>query len=137
MNRHAALMDAAGYWKQFVVNFYFDNAGDQVQGHILELLYAKKDDPPRFKLQTPEGLVFVVVAQQARLKFELVKASPAVGDKIRITYNGEAEKAAPGMNKAKDFTVEIWRQGSGPQAENDAPNPGQIGVGDGGSGGRK
>lgn len=122
-------MDAAGYWKQFVVNFYFDQAGDTFQGTILELLYAKKDEPPRFKAQTPEGLVFVVVAQQARLKFELVKASPAVGDKVRITYNGEAEKAAPGMNKAKDFTVEVWRQGSRSQTSGSGEVTEEIGGG--------
>ena len=41
-----------------------------------------------------------------------MKAAPVKGDALRITYTGEAERAAPGMSKAKLFTVEVRRPGS-------------------------
>lgn len=111
-------MDAAGYWKQVRTPFYFQNPNDTVKGTILELLpMPRKDDPPGFWLQTDEGDVYLVTARQARLKFELKKLAPAVGDRIKVTYHGEAKKAAPGMNPTKEFTVEVRRPGA-KQAEN-------------------
>lgn len=114
-SRHAQLMDAAGYWREVVTNFYFDSPGDSVGGHILELIPKGRSGPPGLRLQSKEGDVWVVLAHQARLQFELKKAQPAVGDRILITYTGQASKAAPGMSPAKEFTVEIRRQGA--QAE--------------------
>lgn len=114
MTRHADAMDAAAYWRGFTVNFYFDAKGDQVEGRVLELMNVKRDDPPAIKLQTRDGRVYIVTGRQARLRSELVKAAPAVGDIVTIVYEGEADKAAPGMNKAKEFTVRVKRQGSQP-----------------------
>lgn len=116
MSRHAQAMDAVAYWRQFVTNFYFDTAGDKVSGTVLELITGRHGDPPAIKLQTAGGRVFIVTGRQARLAFELVKAAPAVGDDVTIRFDGEASKAAPGMNKAKEFTVTVVRKGSQPGA---------------------
>lgn len=118
MSRHAALMDATGFWRQFVTTFYFDRPGDELAGALLWYgpATAKPDDPPQIRVQTKEGRVHEVTASQERLKAELCRLEPAVGDRIRIRYDGEAERAAPGMSKAKLFTVEVRRKGSQPEA---------------------
>lgn len=121
MTRHAALMDADGFWRQFVVAFYFDKPGDTLVG-VMQKHWAdgpRDDLIPHIRVQTDDGRRFEVTVSQERLKAELVKASPAVGDRIRITYTGEAERAAPGMSKAKLFTVEVRRQGSQSQVRPD------------------
>lgn len=110
-SRHADLMDADGFWRQFVVAFYFDTPGDVLVGTLRKhWADGPRDDMvPHIRVQTDDGRIFEVTVSQERLKAELVKASPAVGDRLRITYTGEAEKAAPGMSKAKLFTVEVRR----------------------------
>ena len=120
-SRHAALTDATGFWRQFVTTFYFDTAGAEVAGTLLWYgpANAKADDAPQIRIQTREGRVHEITATQERLKAELVRLEPAQGDRLRIVYTGEAEKAAPGMSKAKLFTVEIRRQG--PQSQ-ERPN---------------
>lgn len=115
-SRHARLMDADAYWRQFVTNFYFENPKDEITGHVLELVNVRKDEPPAIKVQTKEGRVYIVTGHQARLRWELVRQAPAVGDVVTITYHGEAKKAAPGMNKAKEFTVTVKRPGQQPAA---------------------
>lgn len=109
MSDHARLMDADGYWRQFEAPFYFNSPGDRVEGHVIQLVTVRRGDPPAIKVQTQTGRVYIVTARQARLLAELVKAAPAVQDWIVITYNGEADKAAPGMNKAKEFSVDVRR----------------------------
>lgn len=111
-SRHADLMDAHGFWRQFVVAYYFDTPGDQVVGTVIKFWSEGRpteDAAPCLRLQTKDGRRFDITAHQERLKAELVKAAPAKGDQVRITYTGEAEKAAPGFNKAKLFTVEVKR----------------------------
>lgn len=136
-SRHAELMDADGFWRQFVVAFYFDSPGDMLVGTLLKhWADGPRDDMvPHIRVQTEEGRRYDVTVSQERLKAELVKASPAVGDRLRITYTGEAERAAPGMNKAKLFTVEVRRAGSqsqgraegtsGESASENAPGTGE------------
>ena len=96
--------------------YYFDTPGDELAGALV--WYGppnpKPDDAPLVRIQTKEGRLHEITVSQERLKAELCRLAPAVGDRLRIIYDGEAEKAAPGMNRAKLFTVEIRRQG--PQA---------------------
>lgn len=117
-SRHADVMDAVAYWRQFVVAFYFDTAGDELVGTVRRLLEERTRDEyvPKIEVLTKDGRVYTVTAHQARLRAELVREAPAVGDAIKITYDGEADRAAPGMNKAKEFTVAVKRQGSQPGA---------------------
>lgn len=119
MSRHAELMDAAGFWKQFPVHVSWDEP-KEIVGTVLELLNHK--DPagayhPKLRIHLGDGSVAIVIASQARLLAALVEASPAKGDRIRIRYKGEGERAAFGLNKTKEFTVEVRRKGSPPPAE--------------------
>lgn len=122
-SHHARVMDAAGFWRQFVVAFYFDRAGDELTGAVVKYWSDGRGDDaaPAVRIQTDDGRRFDVTAHQERLKAELVKAAPAVGDRIRIRYDGEAERAAPGMNKAKLFTVALRRAGSQPPGGTEKP----------------
>lgn len=116
MSRHAELMDAAGYWKQFPVSAAFDKPCEYV-GTVLELLNYKNPAGeyfPKIRLQQDDGGVVVIIASQARLLAALVEACPAKGDRVRIRYLGEGERAAFGLNKTKEFTVEVRRAGSQP-----------------------
>lgn len=127
MSRHAELMEASGYWREARAVFYFEEPDDCVAGAILELVpMARKGDPPGLVIQSREGDVWIVPARQARLVFELKKAEPAVGDRIRITYTGLAANAAPGMRKAKEFTVEVIRKGSQSQQRPDVETSGEV-----------
>ena len=128
MTRHADAMDAVNYWRQFVTAFYFDRPGDTVEGTVVELVNARRDEPPAIKIQTRDGRLYVVTARQARLAFELVKAAPAIGDGVTIRYDGDATKAAPGMTKAKEFTVTVRRAGSRPpNGTGGSPARGSVG----------
>lgn len=127
MSRHVDLMDAAGYWREARAVFYFESEGDCIAGAILELVpMARKGDPPGLVIQSREGDVWIVPARQARLVFELKKAQPAVGDRVRITYMGLAKNAAQGMHKAKEFTVEVIRKGSQSQQRTDSETSGEA-----------
>lgn len=113
---HAEQMDAAGYWRQFRTAFYFDKPGDQIAGTLMEHEFEgpSKDPIPRLVIQTKDGKHRTIIASQERLKAALQDACPARGDGLRITYTGDAEKAAPGMTPSKLFTVEVRRKGSQP-----------------------
>lgn len=126
-NRHARMMDADGYWREARAVWYFAEDTPCIAGSILELLPVKqRGDPSGLVIQTKEGDVWTVVAHEARLLFELKKAKPVPGDRIRITYTGLAPKAAPGMNRAKLFTVELRRQGSQSQQRPDVETSGEV-----------
>jgi hypothetical protein len=115
-------MDAAGFWRQFVTAFYFDAPGDSIAGTLIEYDAdgPPKDPTPRLTIQTREGDRYTVTATQERLKAALKAHCPAIGDAVRITYTGEADRAMPGMSKAKLFAVEVRRQGTQPKAETNA-----------------
>lgn len=127
--KHQDLMDAVAYWRQFTVNFYFERPGDKVAGTLVDYWSdgPLKEPIPKIRLQTDDGRQFDIVAHQERLKAELVKAAPVKGDRIRIVYTGEAEKAAPGMSKAKLFTVDVRRPGSPSPAGTGSEASGEVG----------
>lgn len=114
MDRRTAEADAKGYWRQFRTAHYFDKPGDQITGTIIALEEEgpAKDPLPRIILQTEAGHLRVVIASQERLKAGLAEACPAVGDQVRLTYTGDAPRAAPGMTPSKLFTVEVKRPSS-------------------------
>lgn len=109
MTSHADAMDAVAFWRGVDTTFYFDQPGATVAGVLVDYT-----DRPILCLtiQTKEGDRYTVPATQERLKAALKAQRPAKGDRIKITFDGLAEKAAPGMNKAKLFTVEVRRQAS-------------------------
>jgi hypothetical protein len=130
-------MDAVAYWRQFVVPFYFDKPQDKLVARVVHLGEEKGRDGdwiPKLRMATEDGRTYIVTAHQARLKAELVREAPAVGDIVTIVYEGEAERAAPGMNKAKEFAVTVRRSkpdpgpGAGPVRGSGGPENG-LGVG--------
>lgn len=126
MDRGRAALNAHQYWLQFPVTAYFDTPGTVVAGHLLEHLVVKTADGPipRLKVQTERGRVVIVNVSQERLRAALVRKEPAVGDHLTITYHGEADRAARGMNKAKEFTVEVRRaEGHGGESHEGAADP--------------
>jgi hypothetical protein len=131
-------MDAAGFWRQFVTAFYFENPGDEIKGTLVKYRADGRGDDavPCVTIQTATGRRHEVTAHQERLKALLQAAEPAVGDRIRIVYDGEAAKAAPGFNRAKLFTVEVRRAGSQPPGR-PGSEPGEVGPDNGPEAGSK
>lgn len=113
MTRHADLMDAHAYWRQFPVRIYWDTP-KTVVGTVVRLdeQRAKDGALPVVVLQLDDGTVAEILVTQARLTAELVAKEPAVGDRVKIDYTGEAARAAPGMSPTKEFTVVVRRKGS-------------------------
>jgi hypothetical protein len=107
-------LDAVGYWRQFPVTAHFLEPME-IDGTLIELAEHKARDEyiPKLRIQQDDGTVVIVIAGQTRLQAELVKHAPAVGDRITISYTGEARRAAPGMNPTKEFTVTVRRPGDG------------------------
>lgn len=134
MDPHAARADAAAYWRQFPVTVHFQEPCEVV-GKLIELGEVKSREEwlPRLKLQAKDGTVSTILVGQTRLLAALAEQRPAVGDLLRITYHGEAKRAAPGMNPTKEFTVEVRRpgppSGAGPQtpqgSASDTPRTGE------------
>lgn len=117
-SHHNDLMEAKGFWNQFVTAFYFERPKDTIAGHLIahETEGPPKDPIPKLYLQTEQGARRYVMATQERLKAALQAACPARGDWLRITYVGDGERAAPGMTKAKLFEVELKRRQTTPRA---------------------
>lgn len=116
VDRHAATMDAHHYWRQFPVRVYWDTP-KEIVGTVKTLGEQKTKDGylPVVALVLDDGTVAELLVSQTRLIAELVDKAPAVGDRLKITYTGEAGRAAPGMNPTKEFAVAVKRQGSGPR----------------------
>lgn len=120
---------AAGddYWNQFIATVAFMEP-TEIEG-VIEWLDTTKvtgGTAPMFLVRLDSGQGFRVVATQARLLEELTRKRPRAGDTIKITYHGEAAKAAPGMSPTKEFSVEVTRNVSPPSgrpAEKTATTP--------------
>ena len=123
-SRHAAVMDADGYWRQFPITVRFDKAEQEVIGRILDLqqVRVREEYLPKLRIQQKDGTILIVVVGQTRLLAELAEKRPAKGDWIKIVYNGEAERAAPGMSPTKEFTVEVHRPGTPDPGPSKTPN---------------
>lgn len=120
MDRGAAHQEAYHYWRQFTVNAHFTEPC-VITGTVVNLSEHRLQTgvAPRVTIQQADGTKIVVLVTQARLLSAFVEAAPTVGDRVRITYHGPADKAAPGMSPAKQFTVEVRRRGDdqGDEAE--------------------
>lgn len=120
---------AAGYWRKFTRTAYFDEPC-QLTGTLVCLDEQKTTDGlvPKLTLRLDDGAMVVVVASQARLRAALIEQQPATGDRVRITYTGEAKRAAKGFSPAKEFVVEVRRAeqpaGARPGAAEDVPENG-------------
>lgn len=102
---------SADYWRHWPAPLTFTKPGDKAEGEIVA--EGDLDEKwPELYIRQADGIVRVVRVTHARLHELLAEALPRVGDRIRIRYVGDAKKAAPGMSPAKEFTVEVRRQGS-------------------------
>ena len=120
MSRHAELMDAAGFWRQFPVSVSWDTPGQKVEGTILDLLSHRTPTGeyiPKVRIQDANGQIYNVLVGQARLLAILNEKQPAKGDWISIEYAGLSDTAPFGLNHAKEFKVEGRRKTSQPPAE--------------------
>lgn len=100
------------YWSQFAHVWAFSEERPKLEG-VLEgrKKGGPRDDPyPVLMLRTDSGYKILVNAAQTRLVAELMRQRPDIGDRVTIIYDGTATKAAPGMNPAKEFTVEVIRK---------------------------
>jgi hypothetical protein len=104
-----------GFWDKFGAGdrFKFNNPGDSIEGEILNLsatTFGGTADPtPVLLIRTTAG-DREVTASQAVLCSKLAENSPEVGDRVKITYDGEDPRGArPGRNPAKLFTVIVKR----------------------------
>lgn len=104
-----------GFWDKFGAGerFKFNAKGDTIEGEILGLTVTTfggtAEPTPVLLIRTNTG-DREVTASQAVLVSRLAETSPEVGDKVRITYEGEDPKGArPGRSPAKLFTVIVKR----------------------------
>lgn len=122
-DRHAHKMDAYHYWRQFPVHVHWDEP-IEVVGTLEAILEQKTPEGtiPRLKIRADDGTLQVVLAAQTRLMNELIRQAPIVGDRIKIAYLGEADRAAPGMSRSKAFKVAVRRMDREPERPGeDAP----------------
>lgn len=113
------------YFKRWPIPKTFTEVGDEVKGELVAY-DAMSEKYPVIHVKTAGGMVRIVRITQARLLERIAELNPNIGDRILIRYEGEAKKAAPGMNRVKEFTVEVRRQGSRPAPPSpvvDGPTP--------------
>jgi len=110
------------YWSQFAHVWAFSDERPKVEGTLEgRRQEGPRDDPyPVLMVRTDSGYKIQVNATQTRLVAELIRLRPDIGDRITITYCGEASKAPPGMNPTKEFTVEVVRKESRSPARDEA-----------------
>lgn len=110
-------------WDQFDSDFIkFDEVGDNVAGTIMAIRVGKDFKGnlcPELQIRTENGDK-VVTAGQAKLKPELARLKPQVGDRIAIVFSGVGD-AKPGQAPAKLFDVQVQKAdtagaSSGPSA---------------------
>lgn len=103
------------YLSRWPAPITFEKPGDQVKGELIAW-DAMAEKYPVMHLRTDDGMIRIVRLTQVRLLERVVDLNPDIGDRLFIRYDGEANRAAPGLNKTKEFTVEIRRKGSQPPA---------------------
>lgn len=113
------------YWNRWPIPLTFTEPGDKVEG-VIVAFGDMRDKYPQIHVRTADGKVRVVNITQARLHEQLGELAPGEGDRIRITYAGEAPKAAPGMNPTKEFTVELKRAAGPRPPENGAERKREV-----------
>lgn len=112
------------YLKRWPAPKSFVNKGDEIDG-ILVAWDAMSEKYPVLHLKTAGGLIRIVRVTNVRLHEQLADLDPDIGDRLFIRYDGDETKAAPGMTKAKKFTVERRARSNGttPSTQR-TPDPG-------------
>lgn len=120
-SRHKDVMEADGFWRQYPVPVAFEEPCEIVGTLVQHQDYKNPagEHYPKIHVRRDDGSVVIVIASQARLLAALCDSKPAVGDRVRIRYTGESDRVAFGLNKTKEFTVEVRRAGSQSQERPD------------------
>jgi hypothetical protein len=103
--------------------FKFTEAGMSVEGTVAGLSATDFGDGPVpvVAITTADAGTVEVTCSQRVLQMRLAELAPQMGDKIRITYDGEDHAGArPGRSPAKLFTV-LVKHGAEPTPPAAAP----------------
>lgn len=88
----------------------------QFAGNVtaVDLVGDTSDGVPYAIVALDNGVNLRVNAVQKDLLFKLAIANPKVGDRIRVIYQGDTDRAAPGMSPTKIFRVDVRPAGTQP-----------------------
>lgn len=115
-------------WDQFDSDFIkFDEIGDSVAGTIMAIRVGKdfKGNPcPELVVRTDNGDK-TVTAGQAKLKPELARLKPQVGDRIAIVYSADGD-AKPGQAPAKLFDVQVQKVDTAAAGASSGPSASEL-----------
>lgn len=125
------------YWRTFIATASFMEP-TTIEGVIewLDRVKVASGTAPQLLIRLDSGQGLIVNVVQARLLEEFTRLRPKAGDRVKIVYRGEAERAAPGHSPTKQFDVSLVAKGSGPQAKG-SQSTGEVTAMDGKSGDRK
>lgn len=114
--------DQRDYWNQFIATVSWAAPCEvvgTVEGRDTIRGSAPKGQPipvyPVLRIRLDNGRGVIVNGTQARLLELLTLHGPEVGDRIKIVYKGESDKAAPGFSPTKEFDVRVIRKESRPE----------------------
>jgi hypothetical protein len=109
--------DQRDYWNQFVATVSWAEpceligtveARESIRGS------APKGQPipmyPVLRIRLDNGRGVIVNGFPGRLLELLTRLAPEVGDRIKIVYKGESDRAAPGLSPTKEFEVRVIRK---------------------------
>ena len=106
------------YWNQFIATVSWDEPKELIgiveARSTIEGMAPGKGLPrpvyPVLHVRLDSGRGVIVNGTQARLLELLTKLAPEVGDRIKIVYKGESDRAAPGFSPTKEFEVRVSRK---------------------------
>jgi hypothetical protein len=110
--------DQRDYWNQFIATVSWNEPCEivgTVEGRdTIEGTPPGKGLPrpvyPVLRIRLDNGRGVIVNGTQTRLLELLTRLAPEVGDRIKIAYKGESDKAAPGFSPTKEFEVRVIRK---------------------------
>lgn len=106
------------YWRGFIATASFMEP-TTIEGMVewLDVYKTNKGIAPQMLIRLDSGQGVIINVLQARLLEECTRLRPRAGDRIRIVYEGEAKRAAPGMSPTKEFDVTIVQRGQKSQSQ--------------------
>jgi hypothetical protein len=110
---HRDAINSHDYWREFIGVVYFDDEPFTLEGRVTELGRAKatldKTEVwvPKVTLETDAGRTVEIPCRQARLRAEIIRLRPALGERLRIEYGGSAGRSVGAYSPAKQFTVSV------------------------------
>ncbi len=91
----------------------WENQGDKVVGDVVDLTIGQSlqgDKVPQLTVRADDGTDTIITAAQARLKAEILRLKPGIGDRVSITYTGNEKRE--GGKTLKLFEVKVVKGGA-------------------------